>query len=802
MKQMKSNTTSKMVAAVAFALAVGACSGKSERISSHLDRGNEHFTQGDYDKARVEFKNVLQMDPKNAAAAFAMGQTLEKLGDVRAAAGFFQKTLDLTPTNREAKLRLARMYILYGATEQADKLAKEVLQDDPQNVIALVVQAGVRMRGNDTKGAESDVRQALSRDPNSLDAIFLLASVLTQTQRMDEAVALLKSSLATHGKEIGLHSVLASLYAEKNQATEAEAELKNVIALAPDDFSHRLRLAQYLVKVGQKDKAEATLRDAVTAATTKIEPKLALVDFLNQEKSAEVATREIETFVAREQDNADLRFGHARLLQQIKEPAKAKSIYEDLIAKYKLKPEGLRARNELARVLLTEKNTADAIKLVTQVLQENPRDRDGLLLRASMAMNNNDPVTAISDYREVLKDDSSNAKIMSALALAHSANHEPALAKDTLQKALSVAPNDVDAHVQLARLYVNENQLDQAAVELKSATQAAPQNIIAWEGLMKIYLQKRDWQQAQLTVDGVRAAFPDAVAPDFLTGVLRRAEGKRDDAIKAFNRALERQPEAIEPLAGLVSLYLEGKQTREALAAVDKAAQKAPKSAAILSLKGEVLSGDKRYPDAAQSYRKAIAIDASEATYHKGLAAALLATGDSAAAIAALEQGLKATQGESSLYMALAALQEQQKQYDKAIATYDTLLAQHPESQTAANNLAMLLVSYRGDAASLGKAKTLVDPLRKSDNPAFLDTVGWLDVQQGNAKAAVPALEQALKTVPDSPLLRYHLGMAYFKDGNRVAAGEHLSKALEGNTAFYGRDEAQATLKQLASNNM
>jgi Tfp pilus assembly protein PilF len=50
---------------------------------------------------------------------------------------------------------------------------------------------------------------------------------------------------------------------------------------------------------------------------------------------------------------------------------------------------------------------------------------------------------------------------------------------------------------------------------------------------------------------------------------------------------------------------------------------------------------------------------------------------------------------------------------------------------------------------------------------------------------------------PGEPAFQYHLGMAYFKQGDKIAAREHLSKAIEGEASYDGVEEARSTLESL-----
>ena len=65
MRKSKSFFLKSLVLMLAASLLI-ACGGKEERKAKYLERGKAYFEEQNFDKARVEFKNVLQIDPKTA----------------------------------------------------------------------------------------------------------------------------------------------------------------------------------------------------------------------------------------------------------------------------------------------------------------------------------------------------------------------------------------------------------------------------------------------------------------------------------------------------------------------------------------------------------------------------------------------------------------------------------------------------------------------------------------------------------------------------------------------------------------
>jgi len=66
-----------------------------------------------------------------------------------------------------------------------------------------------------------------------------------------------------------------------------------------------------------------------------------------------------------------------------------------------------------------------------------------------------DPKSAIVDLRSVLRDQPNSIGVMRALARAHLANGEPALAEETMRRALDANPKDPSVREDLAELLVN-----------------------------------------------------------------------------------------------------------------------------------------------------------------------------------------------------------------------------------------------------------------------------------------------------------------------------------------------------------
>ncbi len=259
------------------------------------------------------------------------------------------------------------------------------------------------------------------------------------------------------------------------------------------------------------------------------------------------------------------------------------------------------------------------------------------------------------------------------------------------------------------------------------------------------------------------------------------------------------QPESSEPLEALVGVLVKLNRAPEALKRLDAVAAQFPTVPVALNAKGKVLLATQHPADAELAFKAAIERQPKWWVPYSGLAVAQAANHDNDAAVATLRGAIAKVQQPQPLQTELAGLFERLGKTEDAIQVYEDELRKNPEADVAANNLAMLLITYKKDSQSLDRAKTLSARFAGSTNAAFLDTYGWVLYKRGESAAAVTALQTALSKTPDSPISLYHLGMAQASAGQDDAARESLMRSLKSGKSFFGMDEAKATLDKIAT---
>jgi tetratricopeptide (TPR) repeat protein len=785
------------LAALSCLLLIAGCGGAASRLAHHMERGREYYERGDFVHANVEFRNALQIAPKNVPVRLMAAHSAERLGQFRVAAGIYQSVVDSDPENVEARANLGRLFVMGAAFDRATEIIGPGLAKHPDDPELLTVRASIKMFSNDTAGAEADADHALRVDPDDENAVALRAGLYRSAGDFPHAIASISDALRKHPGAADLRDVLFNLYVSANEPEKAQEELRRLVEMKPKELRYRRLLAARYVAVKQPDEAQRLLEAAVAADSQSNEAKLLLVDFLTSVRGAAEGERRLRSYIEHDAANYELRLFLGQMLDRNGKTSDAIAEYRQIIGRADTQPSGLTARNRIATIEVTQSHFDDASKLVDEVLQKSARDDDALALRAQISMARQDPISAIADIRAVLRDRPKDYLLSQLLAKAYLESGQQGLAEQALRTAIDNDPNDIAARIQLAKLLEQTQRPDQAVTIVEEAVKRAPQNVYAREALILAYVAKRQFAAANTAMDDLTKLRPDAAANEYLAGLIAQASDHPVEAERHFERSLAHNPQAFEPLAALVRVYLSQRQPDQAIAVLQNTIDKNPSNALATNLLGEIYISQKETRKAEERFTRAIELNPHWWVPYKNLALMKASGTEATDAIAVYTRGIQNAPDSTELVASLGQLLERQGRVDEAISVYETAWRRNSHVQMLANNLAMLLVTYKDDRRSLDHARDLVTGFTSSDDGTLLDTNGWVHFKRAEYADALPTLEKAVERSPHSPEIRFHLGMAELQAGRRDRARSDLEAALSGNEHTSWSEEAHTALAGL-----
>jgi tetratricopeptide (TPR) repeat protein len=782
-----------------LALVAAGCSSPVEREARALKKGDEYFAAQNFDKARVEYRNALQQVPNDGEARFRNGLVLEKLGQPRDAAQFYIGALEVKPDLIEARTRLARLYVVGGVPERALDVVKPGLEKMPNDAGLLSSRAAARARLHDLDGAMKDAEAAAAQNPKDESVVAILAGLYTASGQQERSAVLLGTAIRENPGTVDLRLALAQIELALGHPERAEALLRDVIRLKPTEAAYRIGLARLLANGGKADAAQQMLAEARGALPANVDLRTAMVEFLIANRGRAAAEAELRRASESGSDRVDSQFMLAGFYAQGKELPKAETLLREIIAGAGSGPAGLTARTRLAAMRMIDGDVATAEKLVEEVLDKSPRDTDALALRGNMRLAKGDAKGAIEDLRAASRDQPNSSGILAALSRAHEQNHEPALAEEVLRRAVDANPADTQVRMQLVGLLERSGRGPEARAGLYSLAKEQPGDLTIQAAAFRAALGVHDLAGARGIVDRLRASDAGRPRAAWYAGMIAEDAGHVDEAIKAYRDAVEADPALNDALLRAVKLLVSHQRQPEALRLLDAVAAKLPADPTALVVKGDTLVAAKNYAAAEEAYRAAIARAPRSWAGYPGLAYVAIGRGDVPGALRLLQEAAPNVDEPWRLHAQAAQVLEGAGRPDDAMASYEKALASGGDGSVIVNNnLAMLLVTNRDDAASHKRAAVLVGKLGAASAPQLLDTIGWVRFKNGDLPGALTVLEAASKAAK-LPVVLYHLGVVQDASGQHEQALASLRAAVESHEKFQGVDEATAMIAHISA---
>jgi tetratricopeptide (TPR) repeat protein len=286
------------------------------------------------------------------------------------------------------------------------------------------------------------------------------------------------------------------------------------------------------------------------------------------------------------------------------------------------------------------------------------------------------------------------------------------------------------------------DRLDEARQELESMREDASVRGEADLRLGKLAYQTGDLEEAGRRFGSLISSPAEAPEAFFYLSSIAEREGRTDLALEGYSRLAE---------AG-AGLIVRGRAAR------------------LLLAKNERDAAFRMLDEHAAKERSEI-LDVEFAK------AALLAdVGKPTEAIALLQLALERFPAHPGVRYQIALIQDKAGQERESVRSFENLLKERPEDASLLNALGYSLADH---SQKLPRAEMLIRKALEAspDNPAFLDSLGWVVFRRGDIAGAKPYLERAYRIFPDSEIAS-HWGEVLWADGKQSEARALWARAL------------------------
>jgi tetratricopeptide (TPR) repeat protein len=341
-------------------------------------------------------------------------------------------------------------------------------------------------------------------------------------------------------------------------------------------------------------------------------------------------------------------------------------------------------------------------------------------------------------------------------------------------KMLASEPASGEARAQLARVHTAEgNAVAAIALSQEAAALDPDGNRFAYADTL-LRLDRLDEARQELESLRNEAAFRDEA--DLRLGKLAYQTGDMSEAGRRFGSLISSQSAAPEAFFYLSSIAEREGRTDLALEGYSKLAEAGAglivrgRAARLLMKKDERSAAFRMLDEYAQKERS----EALDVEFAK--AALLEDAGKSTEAIALLQLALERYPNHPGLLYQVALIQDKAGMVRESIRSFESLLKARPEDASLLNALGYSLADRN---QKLPRAEQLIRKALESspDNPAFLDSLGWVRFRRGDVEGAIPHLERAYRIFPDAEIAS-HWGEALWVSGKQSEARSLWARSL------------------------
>jgi tetratricopeptide (TPR) repeat protein len=176
----------------------------------------------------------------------------------------------------------------------------------------------------------------------------------------------------------------------------------------------------------------------------------------------------------------------------------------------------------------------------------NAEALNAMVARGYQLNRSGDAVKAESLYRQVLHADENHVAANNLLGLLCLQTQRPDEAIELIEKAISISPDDAQAHSNLGIAYRNLNQLQKAAEHFHASIQLAPKNPGPFNNLGGVYVLLGHYEGAAMCFKQALAIQPGLADVHFNLGNALVQLQEYDEAIQNLEHCLKLRPDFAE----------------------------------------------------------------------------------------------------------------------------------------------------------------------------------------------------------------------------------------------------------------
>jgi len=372
-------------------------------------------------------------------------------------------------------------------------------------------------------------------------------------------------------------------------------------------------------------------------------------------------------------------------------------------------------------------------------------------------------------------------------------------ALNAYEQVVKLDPQDDEAYYQSALLYLRSGKaedMDLGHQALLKVVKLKGSRVDAHVQLAYLYLLAEQPAKAGLHADAILAAEPAHQDGHLIRGISLVREGRLEKGIAELQKAIESDPKRHGAYLELARIYAQNGRLLEAEGVLRNSLQMDPRSVETLTALGDVLAAAGKESEAVKEYQRGLEVDRNSGLLYFKLAGISQKQRRFSEAEGLYRQWTEVLPNDAQAYVALAQFYRSTGRMKEAETSYERARQVDPSSHIAQE----ALITFYLETNRLKEAGLEIDALLKQ-NPT--DTAGRilqarLILEQGDTQKAQSLLQEVARQAPKLPAVHQYLGIAWARQHNLPEAVAALKEAqrLAPNSSDIRTSLAQVYLAQ------
>ncbi|WP_440874863.1 XrtA/PEP-CTERM system TPR-repeat protein PrsT [Thalassotalea sp. PLHSN55] len=490
-------------------------------------------------------EKAMQLNPDSHETELVLGFAALQAGELDKAQEIAQKWLLNYPEKVEGYNLQASIYLKKEQLEKAQKMLEKGLVNVPDNIYALTELTAVNARQGNLEQAKTLSKTALSYHPDNL-------KVLNQyyvLNKESDGFSTLQAAFERHKDDINYGILVARALTEQKEYSQARDILNSfeLDAKTPKQYWQLVLTVDANLK--EKDALLKSLEKWRKTSPYHLEPVILLAKYWQAEDNTDRAMTVVKNAITQQGDNQTLSLLKMQLLLNSQRMNEAKSLYRKM--DHSTIGKDVKTAIE-SRFDLFDKNYTDAIPKLRYLYGKLQSSSNVVYLAAALSGADKKP-EAQTLLEEYIANNPKDDKVRNMLANLYLSNEESKAVKH-YEELLQSRPNDVVTLNNLAWLYMDSGNIEQALKYSAKAEELAPEyanvvdtrgmvllkageNIKAWKTLLKAY-KLSSGEDVSITLNYAQALIVNDQKQDALD-VLKKAKSDDKEIIKRKEQLIE-----------------------------------------------------------------------------------------------------------------------------------------------------------------------------------------------------------------------------------------------------------------------